>query len=110
MTSLLSSAAQVAHKAASNLLSAAEIKIGETIPPSHSVKEDSPEKSFAIQNLQGKNIFVREQPRTIRYEFNFLRLEFPERSQERAALKYQVTSNTMINSKPRTSRTSTSWP
>lgn len=58
MTTLLSSAAQVAHKAVTNLLSAAEIKIGQTIPAQHTVKEDDAQKGFTIQNLQGRNVFV----------------------------------------------------
>lgn len=58
MTTLISAAAQAAHKVATSLLSTAEVKIGQTIPVHHTVKEDDAQKGFIIQNLQGRNVFV----------------------------------------------------
>ena len=59
MASLLSGATKTAHSLATSLLSAAEVKVGSTIPAKVAVKEDSAESTFTFDSLNGKNIFVR---------------------------------------------------
>lgn len=62
MTSVLAStaasAAKAAHAGAASLLSAAQVKVGATIPSS-TVKEDDPQAAFSLgEGLTGKNIIV----------------------------------------------------
>lgn len=59
MASLLSGATKTAHHLATSLLSAAEAKVGSTIPVKVPVKEDDAEKTFTFQGIKGKNVFVR---------------------------------------------------
>ena len=42
-----------------SLLSAAEVKVGSTIPIKVSIKEDAPDKPFTLEGISGKNVFVR---------------------------------------------------
>ncbi|KAF8550703.1 Redoxin [Imleria badia] len=56
MASILTGAARVAHSAASNVLAAGQIRVGDEIP-ALSVKEDNPEQSFTL-DLRGKNIIL----------------------------------------------------
>ena len=56
MASLLAGATKTAHHLATSLLSAAEAKVGATIPLKVPVKETDPEKPFTFK---GKNVFVR---------------------------------------------------
>ncbi|KAI0808105.1 Redoxin [Fomes fomentarius] len=58
MASILSGATKTAHSLATSLLSAAEAKVGSTIPIKVPVKEDSAEKSFTFENITSKNVFV----------------------------------------------------
>ncbi|KAI0328929.1 Redoxin [Cubamyces sp. BRFM 1775] len=58
MASLLSGATKTAHHLATSLLSAAEAKVGSTIPAKVPVKEDDPEKTFTFEGIKGKNVFV----------------------------------------------------
>ena len=59
MASLLSGATKTAHHLATSLLSAAEAKVGSTIPVKVPVKEDDAQKTFTFEGIKGKNIFVR---------------------------------------------------
>ncbi|EGN91670.1 hypothetical protein SERLA73DRAFT_192164 [Serpula lacrymans var. lacrymans S7.3] len=56
MTSIITGAAQAAHSAAASLLSTVQIEVGDPIP-AKIVKEEDPERSFAL-DLKGKNIIV----------------------------------------------------
>ncbi|KAI0349841.1 Redoxin [Trametes cingulata] len=58
MASLLAGATKTAHSLATSLLSAAEAKVGSTIPLKVPVKEDDPQKTFTFEGIKGKNIFV----------------------------------------------------
>ena len=59
MASLLAGATKTAHHLATSLLSAAEVKVGSTIPVKVPVKEDAPDKSLTFESIKGKNVFVR---------------------------------------------------
>ena len=59
MASLLSGATKTAHSLATSLLSAAEAKVGSTIPLKVTVKEDAEDKTFTFEGIKGKNVFVR---------------------------------------------------
>ena len=59
MASVLATAIKAAHSAATSLLSAAEVKVGSTIPIKVSIKEDAPDKPFTLEGISGKNVFVR---------------------------------------------------
>ncbi|KAI0363704.1 Redoxin [Pilatotrama ljubarskyi] len=58
MASLLAGATKTAHSLATSLLSAAEAKVGSTIPLKVPVKEDDAQKTFTFEGIKGKNIFV----------------------------------------------------
>ncbi|KAI0338155.1 Redoxin [Trametopsis cervina] len=58
MASILSSVTNAAHSAAANLLSAAQVQPGATIPTSVTVKEEAPDKTFTFAGLTGRNVFV----------------------------------------------------
>ncbi|KAI9059369.1 Redoxin [Trametes sanguinea] len=59
MASLLAGATKTAHSLATSLLSAAEAKVGSTIPLKVPVKEDDAQKTFTFEGvLKGKNVFV----------------------------------------------------
>ncbi|PCH34733.1 Redoxin [Wolfiporia cocos MD-104 SS10] len=58
MASILSSATHAAHSAAVSLMSSAEVKPGSTLPTSVPIKEEEPDKTFTVQGIKGKNIFV----------------------------------------------------
>ena len=58
MASLLSGATKTAHSLATSLLSAAEAKVGSTIPLKVPVKEDAADKTFTFEGIKGKNVFV----------------------------------------------------
>ena len=58
MASVLATAIKAAHSAAMSLLSAAEVKVGSTIPIKVSIKEDAPDKPFILEGIPGKNVFV----------------------------------------------------
>ena len=69
MASILASATEAAHSAAASLLSAAQVKVGSTIPTSVSIKEDNPEQGFTFEGkLTGKNIIVRISSLPVRFE------------------------------------------
>ena len=59
MASLLAGATKTAHHLATSLLSAAEAKVGSTLPLKVPVKETDPEKPFTFEGIKGKNVFVR---------------------------------------------------
>ncbi|KAI0776860.1 Redoxin [Trametes elegans] len=58
MASLLSTATKTAHHLATSLLSAAEAKVGSTLPVKVPIKEDDAEKPFTLEGVKGKNVFV----------------------------------------------------
>lgn len=58
MASIVTSAAKTAHAAAASLLEKAQVKPGEKIPVSVTVKELSPAEAIRL-NLTGKSILVR---------------------------------------------------
>jgi len=58
MASILASATQVAHSAAVSIMSAAEVKPGSTIPTSVPIKEEEAAKTFTLEGITGKNIFL----------------------------------------------------
>ncbi|KAI8977861.1 Redoxin [Trametes punicea] len=58
MASVLAGATKTAHHLATSLLSAAEAKVGSSIPLQVPVKEDDAEKTFTFEGIKGKNIFV----------------------------------------------------
>ncbi|KAF8493589.1 Redoxin-domain-containing protein [Gautieria morchelliformis] len=57
LTSATTSAADAAHAAAASVLAMSQIKPGASLPDVP-VKEDSPEETFSLANLPGKNIIV----------------------------------------------------
>ena len=59
MASVLATATKAAHSAATSLLSAAEVKVGSTIPIKVPIKEEAPDKPFTLEGISGKNVFVR---------------------------------------------------
>ena len=58
MASLLAGATKTAHHLATSLLSAAEAKVGSTLPLKVPVKEMDAEKPFTFEAVKGKNIIV----------------------------------------------------
>nr|VWP00735.1 Calcium influx-promoting protein ehs1 [Ganoderma boninense] len=58
MASLLAGATKTAHHLATSLLSAAEVKVGSTIPIKVPVKEDATDKTLTFESIKGKNVFV----------------------------------------------------
>ncbi|KAI0819695.1 Redoxin [Trametes gibbosa] len=58
MASILATATKTAHSLATSLLSAAEVKVGSTLPTKVSVKEEDATAPFTFEGIKGKNIFV----------------------------------------------------
>ncbi|KAH9848201.1 Redoxin-domain-containing protein [Lenzites betulinus] len=58
MASVLASATKTAHSLATSLLSAAEAKVGATIPTNVHIKEDDASAPFTLAAITGKNVFV----------------------------------------------------
>ncbi|KAK7696373.1 hypothetical protein QCA50_001027 [Cerrena zonata] len=58
MASYVASVTQAAHQAITSLLSAAQVKPGETISTAVPVKEKAANETFTFENISGKNVFV----------------------------------------------------
>ncbi|KAH9939706.1 Redoxin [Epithele typhae] len=58
MATALVALASSAHSMATSLLSAAEVKVGSTIPIKVPVKESAPNESFTFENISGKSVIV----------------------------------------------------
>jgi hypothetical protein len=101
MASVLMSPAHTAHSAAAEMLSAAQIEAGETIPQKPGKKED-PERSITL-DLAGKNIIVF--PYSYYYKHPYCGCyncsEFLGRLHRRAAYRLPSTLQTTKGSKPR---------